>query len=81
MEGIPFRFAVPVLPILLGGYYVFVTDASSISKSFVTVLLVLSVAMLFATPSYWLWALLVQVAVGIFVAFYLAWKRQWKSDK
>jgi O-antigen/teichoic acid export membrane protein len=76
MEGIPFRFAVPVLPILLGGYYVFVTDASSISKSFVTVLLVLSVAMLFAAPSYWLWALLMQVAVGIFVAFYLAWKRQ-----
>jgi hypothetical protein len=76
MEGIPFRFAVPVLPILLGGYYVFVTDASSISKSIVTVLLVLSVATLFAMPSYWLGALLVQIAVGIYVAFYLVWKRQ-----
>ena len=59
------------MPILLSGYFIFVTDASSSSKSVVAVLLVLSLATLFAVPAHWLWPLPLQVAVGIYVVFLL----------
>ena len=65
-----------VLPMLLGGYYIFVTDASLSSKSIVAVLLVLSLIALFVVPAYWLWVLLLQVAIGIYIVFYLAWTRE-----
>jgi len=64
-----------LIPLFLGCYYVFVTDASLNSKLVVAVLLLVSLAVLFALPSYWLWVLLLQVAVGLYVGFFLAWKR------
>lgn len=75
IRGFP-RLWAAVIPILLAGYYVLLTDASSGSKSIVAVLLILSIVTLFVLPSYWLWALLVQVALGIYVVLYLAWNRE-----
>ena len=76
VRGFPRLWLGALLPIFLGAYYIFVLDASSSSKSIVAVLLLLSLVMLLALPAYWLWALLLQIAVGIYIAFYLAWKRQ-----
>jgi len=61
---------------LLGAYYIFVTDASSSSKTIVAALLTASPVALFLKPNYWLWVLLLHVAVGIYIVFYLAWKRE-----
>jgi energy-converting hydrogenase Eha subunit G len=76
MEGITVRPFVSLIPLLLGGYYLFVSDASSRSKGVVGALLVLSFVLMFAVPTYWLWALLAQIGVGIYIAFYLTFKRQ-----
>jgi hypothetical protein len=57
----------------LGAYYVFVTDASSYSKTIISVLLMASFAALFVIPSYWFLVLLLHTAIGIYVIFYLAW--------
>jgi len=84
MEGIsqlinilPSRVVIgAVLPMMLGGYYVFATDASSSSKLVLAGLLVLSLIALLAVPPIWLWVLLLQVAVGIYIVFYLAWTRE-----
>jgi len=59
---------------LLGAYYIFATDASSSSKTIVVALLAASVVALFVKPNYWLWVLLSQVAVGIYIVFYRVWK-------
>jgi uncharacterized membrane protein len=75
IRGFP-RFAwIALLPLLLGCYYIFVTEATTSSKSIIAAVLVLSLIILLAVPSYWLWILLLQTAVGIYVVFYLAWNR------
>lgn len=76
MESIAVRSAVYLIPILLGTYYIFVTDASSRSKAVVGIVLVLSFSSIFAVPAYWIWAVLTQIAVGLYVAFYLTFKRR-----
>ena len=76
MDGIAVRPFVSSIPLLLGVYYLFVSDASSRSKSVVGALLVLSLVLMFAVPTYWLWALLTQIGVGIYIAFYLTFTRQ-----
>lgn len=76
IRGFPRLVWLALLPMLLGSYYVFVTDASSSSKSIVAIVLVLSVVALFAVPTYWLWVLLLQVAVGIYIVFYFARTRR-----
>ena len=70
------RYVANLLPLLLGGYYVFATDATTRSKAIVAVLLFVSFTSVFLVPAYWLWALLLQIVIGIYVVFYLAWKRQ-----
>ena len=70
------RYVATLLPLMLGGYYVFVTEATTRSKAIVAVLLLVSFASMFVVPVYWLWALLLQIGVGVYIAFYLAWKRQ-----
>jgi hypothetical protein len=76
MEGIGVRPFVYLVPLLLGGWYVFVTDASARSKIVVGVLLLLSFFWIFAVPVQWVWALLVQIGVGLYVAFYLTFKKR-----
>ena len=70
------RYVATLLPLMLGGYYVFVTEATTRSKAIVAVLLLVSFTSMFIVPVYWLWALLLQIVVGVYIAFYLAWKRQ-----
>ena len=65
-----------ILPVMLGGYYVSATDASSSSKLVLADLLVLSLIALLAIPAIWLWVLLLQICVGIYTVFYLAWIRE-----
>lgn len=69
------RYVATLLPLLLGGYYVFITEATTRSKSVVAVLLCVSLTSMFAVPVYWVWALLLQICVGVYIAFYLALKR------
>ena len=76
MEGIPLRFWVSVLPLLLVGYYLFVTDATVSSKTILAVLFGVSVVVVFVFPAVWLWAFLLQVAVGIYIAYYLTLRKQ-----
>ncbi len=76
MDGVPFEFLVPIAPLLVGSYYVFVADASTRSKAIVALVLVLSLATVLVVPAYWLGCLLLQTAVGIYVVLYLAWTRQ-----
>ena len=70
------RYVATLLPLMLGGYYVFVTEATTRSKAIVAVLLLVSFTSMFIVPVYWLWALLLQIVVGVYITFYLAWKRQ-----
>ena len=74
--GFPRAWMGTFAPIFLGGYYIFVTDASLSSKLVVGSLLGLSLLVVFAVPTYWLWVLLLQIAVGIYIVFYLAWKKR-----
>jgi hypothetical protein len=76
MEGIGVRPFVYLIPLLLGAYYVFVTDASSRSKALVGTILLVSFLAMYAVPTFWLLAVLTQVAVGLYIAFYLALKRR-----
>ncbi len=76
IRGVPKLGIFALIPIFLSGYYIFVTDASSRSKSIIAVLLVLSFVVLFSVLSYWLMVLLLQVAIGIYIIFYLAWTRK-----
>ena len=76
MDGIGIRPFVYLIPLLLGAYYVFVTDASSRSKAAVGTILLVSLFAMFAVPAYWLLALLTQIAVGLYIAFYLTFKRR-----
>ena len=76
MEGIGVRPFAYLIPLLLGAYYVLVTDASSNSKVAVSVLLLVSVFALFAAPAYWIWAVLLQVLVGMHIAFHLTFKNR-----
>ena len=76
MESFGVRPFMYLIPLLLGAYYVFVTDASSRSKAIVGIVLLLSFLSIFAVPTYWIWALLTQIAVGLYVAFYLTFKRR-----
>ena len=76
MEGIPLRFWVSVLPLLLVGYYLFVTDATVSSKTILAVLFGVSVILFFVHPAVWLWAILLQDALGIYIAFYLTLRKQ-----
>ena len=68
--------ALAVLPMVLGCIYIFVTDASLLSKSVVAFLLVLPLIAFLAVPAIWLWVLLLQVAVGVYIVFYLARRRE-----
>jgi len=62
MESIAeIRSYVYLIPLLLGVYYVLVTDASSRSKAAVGIVLLLSFSVIFAAPTYWLWAVLTQI--------------------
>ena len=70
------RYVATLLPLMLGGYYVFVTEATTRSKAIVAALLFVSFTSMFAVPVYWLWALLLQICVGVYITFYLALKRQ-----
>ena len=70
------RYVVTLLPLMLGGYYIFVMEATTRSKAIVAVLLLVSFTSMFIVPDYWLWALLLQIGVGVYVAFLLVWKRQ-----
>ena len=70
------RYVATLLPLMLGGYYIFVTEATTRSKAIVAVLLLVSFASMFVVPVYWLWALLLQIGVGLYIAFYLVGKRQ-----
>jgi len=77
MEIIPLKwFAVLSLPILLAAYYISVTSASPNSKIIVAVLFGLSFATFFLIPAYWLGGFLLQVAIGIYIAFYLIFEKQ-----
>ena len=76
IRAAPIMWLGDLVAILLGAYYIFATDASSSSKTIVAALLAASLAALFVKPNYWLWVLLSHVAVGMYVIFYLAWKRQ-----
>jgi hypothetical protein len=53
-----------------------VTDASSRSKALVGTILLVSFLAMYAVPTFWLLAVLTQVAVGLYIAFYLALKRR-----
>jgi hypothetical protein len=75
IRGFPRAWAGALVPVILGGYYIFVTDASLTSKSVVGFLFAISLVVVFAAPIYWLWVLLLQVAVGVYIAFYLAWRK------
>ncbi len=76
IRGAPRVWFGDLAAICLVVYYIFVTDASLNSKAIVAVLLAVSLVVLFVKPSYWLWVLLLHVAVGIYIGFCLAWKRQ-----
>jgi hypothetical protein len=76
IRGVPKLGIFSLIPIFLSGYYIFVTDASSRSKSIIVLLLVLSFVVLFVVPGYWLLVLLLQAAIGIYIIFYLAWTRK-----
>lgn len=76
METIGVRAFGYLIPILLGVYYVLVTDASSKSKAAVGIVLLMSFLSLFAVPTYWIWALLTQIVVGLYVAFYLTFRKR-----
>ena len=64
-----------LLPLLLGSYYVFVTEATTRSKTVVAALLCVSLTPMFAVPVYLHWALLLQISGGVYIAFYLSLKR------
>ena len=70
------RYVATLLPLMLGGYYVFVTEATTRSKAIVAVLLLVSFTSMFVVPVYRPWALLLQIGVGVYIAFYLARKHQ-----
>ena len=70
------RYVATLLPLMLGGYYVFVTEATTRSKAIVAVFLLVSFISMFTVPAYWLWSLLLQIGVGVYIAFYLVWKHQ-----
>jgi hypothetical protein len=74
--GMPRSLLGAFIPVLLSIYYIFVTDVSPKSKSIVAVLLMLSLITVFVAPAHWLWVLWLQVAVGIYIAFYLIWERR-----
>lgn len=70
------RYIATLLPLLLGGYYVFVSEATARSRAIVAILFLISFAMLLVVPVYWLWALLLQIAVGLYIVFYFSRKRR-----
>ena len=57
--------------VVLGGIYVFATEASGWSKFVVLMLVGASLVLRFAFPSLWLPALLIQVVVSLGILLYL----------
>ncbi len=72
VEGFPLKTYL-ILPLLLVGYHIFLTDASPRSKVTIAGLFVLSLAALVVVPRYWLGVLIWQVAVGVYIVFYVRW--------
>lgn len=70
------RYVATLLPLMLGAYYVFVTEATTRSKAIVATLFIIAFTLMFAVPVYRQWALLLQLCVGVYMAFYLALKRE-----
>jgi hypothetical protein len=60
-----------VCSIVLGGMYVFGTDASVGSKMLVALFVIASLVMHFVFPALWLIALLIQVIVSIGILLYM----------
>lgn len=76
IRGMPKLWLGAFIPIALSIYYVLATDASRKSKLIIAFLLVFTLVVLVMIPVYWLWVLLFQVVVGIYVAICIIWDQR-----